>query len=152
MDADSDGHHISTLLLTFFYRHLPKLIGVAPSGEDPGRLGYVYLAQPPLYRIDIGKETYWALDDEERAKILRDKVKPNAKSQPEITRFKGLGEMMPQTLKDTTLDPRKRNVLRVEIVNQLQTDQVLNELMGKDASARFRFIMDRAATANEIDV
>ncbi len=140
MDADSDGHHISTLLLTFFYRHLRKLI------VD----GHVFLAQPPLYRIDVGKETWWALDDREREKILRDKVRANAK--PEITRFKGLGEMMPQTLKETTLDPRKRHALRVEIVDELQTDRVLNELMGKDASARFRFIMERAATANEVDV
>ncbi len=140
MDADSDGHHISTLLLTFFYRHLRKLIDE----------GHIYLAQPPLYRIDVGKETYWALDDAEREKILKEKVKGNAK--PEITRFKGLGEMMPQTLKETTLDPRKRMALRVQIVDPLQTDRVLNELMGKDPSARFRFIMERAATAEEVDV
>ena len=80
MDADSDGHHIATLLLTFFYRHLQPLIDG----------GYVYLAQPPLYRIDIGKETYWALDDADRERILAALPK-NAK--PEITRFKGLGEM-----------------------------------------------------------
>src|SRR5207247_3341666 len=129
MDADSDGHHISTLLLTFFFRHLRKLIVE----------GHIYLAQPPLYRVDVGKETYWALDDAERDKILRDKVKGNAK--PEITRFKGLGEMMPKTLKETTLDPKKRLALRVEIVNEVDTDRVLNELMGKDAAARFRFIM-----------
>ncbi|MSP61665.1 MAG: type IIA DNA topoisomerase subunit B [Myxococcales bacterium] len=140
MDADSDGHHISTLLLTFFYRHLRRLI------VD----GHIYLAQPPLYRIDIGKETYWALDDAERERILRDKVKGNAK--PETTRFKGLGEMMPQTLKSTTLDPKKRHALRVQIVDELNTDRVLNELMGKDPSARFRFIMERAATASEVDV
>ena len=140
MDADSDGHHISTLLLTFFYRHLRKLI------EN----GNIYLAQPPLYRIDVGKETYWCLDDAEKDKVLRDKVKGNAK--PEITRFKGLGEMMPQTLKETTLDPKRRVALRVQIVDPLQTDRVLNELMGKDPSARFRFIMERAATAEEVDV
>ncbi len=140
MDADSDGHHISTLLLTFFYRHLRQLI----------QGGHVYLAQPPLYRIDIGKETHWALDDVERERILREKVKGNAK--PEITRFKGLGEMMPATLKQTTLDPRKRLALRVEIIDELNTDRVVNELMGKDANARFRFIMERAATANEVDV
>ena len=140
MDADSDGHHISTLLLTFFYRHLRKLI------EN----GNIYLAQPPLYRIDIGKETYWALDDGEKDRILKERAKGNAK--PEITRFKGLGEMMPQTLKDTTLDPRRRVALRVEIQDPLQTDRVLNELMGKDPSARFRFIMERAATALDVDV
>ena len=140
MDADSDGHHISTLLLTFFYRHLRKLIEAS----------HIFLAQPPLYRIDVGKETYWALDEREREQILRDRVKGNAK--PEITRFKGLGEMMSQTLKETTLDPRKRHALRVEIVDPLTTDRILNELMGKDPSARFRFIMERAATANEVDV
>ena len=140
MDADSDGHHISTLLLTFFFRHLRKLI----------EGGHVYLAQPPLFRIDIGKETYWALDEEQRVRILRDKVKGNAKA--EITRFKGLGEMMPQTLKDTTLDPKKRLALRVQITDLLQTDQRLNELMGKDPSARFRFIMERASTAAEVDI
>jgi DNA gyrase subunit B/topoisomerase-4 subunit B len=140
MDADSDGHHISTLLLTFFYRHLPKLIDG----------GHIFLAQPPLFRIDIGKETYWALDDDERERILKEKLKGNAK--PEITRFKGLGEMMPETLKATTLDPKRRMALKVKIVDPLQTDRVLNELMGKDPSARFRFIMERAATAQEVDV
>ena len=140
MDADSDGHHISTLLLTFFYRHLRKLI------EN----GNIFLAVPPLYRIDAGKETFWAVDDADKERILRDKVKGNTK--PDITRFKGLGEMMPQTLKETTLDPRRRTALRVQIVDQLQTDRVLNELMGKDPSARFRFIMERAASAQEVDV
>ena len=95
MDADADGHHISTLLLTFFWRHLPKLI----------ERGHVYLAQPPLYRIDAAKETHWALDDAERDAILA-KLPKNVK--PEIMRFKGLGEMMPEQLKQTTLDPQRR--------------------------------------------
>ena len=139
-DADSDGHHIATLLLTFLYRHLPQLI----SG------GKVYLAQPPLYRIDIGKETYWALDDPHRDRIL--KLYGNGRGSPEITRFKGLGEMMPKVLWETTLNPKTRRLLRVEIVDQIVTDRVINELMGKDASARFRFIMDRADEAQELDV
>ena len=139
-DADSDGHHIATLLLTFLYRHLPQLI----SG------GKVYLAQPPLYRIDIGKETYWALDDPHRDRIL--KLHGNGRGNPEITRFKGLGEMMPKVLWETTLNPKTRRLLRVEIVDQIVTDRVINELMGKDASARFRFIMDRADEAQELDV
>ncbi len=139
-DADSDGHHIATLLLTFLYRHLPQLI--------TGRK--VFLAQPPLYRIDVGKETYWALDDPHRDKIL--KQHGNGRGNPEITRFKGLGEMMPRVLWDTTLNPKTRRLLRVEIADQIVTDRVINELMGKDASARFRFIMERAEEAQELDV
>jgi DNA gyrase subunit B/topoisomerase-4 subunit B len=138
-DADSDGHHIATLLLTFLYRHMPQLIAG----------GKVYLAQPPLYRIDIGKETFWALDEMQKAQILKQKA---GRATPEITRFKGLGEMMPKVLWETTLNPRSRRLLRVEILDQLITDRVINELMGKDASARFRFIMDRAEDAQELDV
>ena len=139
-DADSDGHHIATLLLTFIYRHLPQLISA----------GKVFLAQPPLYRIDIGKDTFWALDDAHRDKLL--KQHGNGRGNAEITRFKGLGEMMPKVLWDTTLNPRTRRLQRVEIADQIVTDRVINELMGKDASARFRFIMDRAEDAQELDV
>ena len=139
-DADSDGHHIATLLLTFLYRHLPQLMAN----------GRVFLAQPPLYRIDIGKATYWALDDAHRDRLL--KLHGNGKGTPEITRFKGLGEMMPKVLWETTLNPRTRRLLRVEVSDQIVTDRVINELMGKDASARFRFIMDRAEEAQELDV
>ena len=139
-DADSDGHHIATLLLTFLSRHLPQLIAG----------GKVFLAQPPLYRIDIGKETFWALDDAQRDRILRQQG--NGRSRPEITRFKGLGEMMPKVLWETTLNPKTRRLLRVEVADQIVTDRVINELMGKDASARFRFIMDRAEEAEELDV
>jgi DNA gyrase subunit B/topoisomerase-4 subunit B len=139
-DADSDGHHIATLLLTFIYRHLPQLMAN----------GRVFLAQPPLYRIDIGKATYWALDDGHRDRLL--KLHGNGRGSPEITRFKGLGEMMPKVLWETTLNPRTRRLLRVEVLDQIVTDRVINELMGKDASARFRFIMDRAEEAQELDV
>jgi DNA gyrase subunit B/topoisomerase-4 subunit B len=139
-DADSDGHHITTLLMTFIFRHMRALI------DD----GHVYLACPPLYRINIGKETYWASDEADRERILKDKQKGNAKA--DITRFKGLGEMMPKVLWETTLNPKTRRLLRVEIDNQLQTDRVISELMGKDASARFRFIMERAEEAEELDV
>ena len=139
-DADSDGHHIATLLLTFMYRHLPQLVSS----------GKVFLAQPPLYRIDIGKETYWALDDAHRDRLLKQYT--NGRGTPEITRFKGLGEMMPKVLWETTLNPRTRRLLRVEIADQIVTDRVINELMGKDASARFRFIMERAEEAQELDL
>ena len=141
-DADSDGNHIATLLLTFIYRHLPQLIAG----------GKVFLAQPPLYRIDIGKDTFWALDDAQRDAILKQHGKNGSRASAEITRFKGLGEMMPRVLWDTTLNPRTRRLLRVEVTDQIVTDRVINELMGKDASARFRFIMERADEAEELDV
>ncbi|MBX6315323.1 MAG: type IIA DNA topoisomerase subunit B, partial [Isosphaeraceae bacterium] len=104
-DADSDGHHIATLLLTFFYRHLPGLL-------DDGR---VYLACPPLYKITWGKETHWAPDDAARDKILA-KLPKNAK--PNITRFKGLGEMPAALLYETTLDPARRRLLRVVVPDE----------------------------------
>ncbi|MEM9943493.1 MAG: toprim domain-containing protein, partial [Planctomycetota bacterium] len=139
-DADSDGHHITTLLLTFFYRHMPQLI-------SDGRL---YIARPPLFRVDIGKNTYWAADEVDRNRILEEHG--DARSKPEITRFKGLGEMMPKVLWQTTLNPETRRLIKVEIDDQLETDRVISDLMGRDASARFRFIMDRAEEAVEIDV
>ncbi|MGZ6095023.1 MAG: DNA gyrase/topoisomerase IV subunit B [Polyangiales bacterium] len=141
MDADSDGHHIATLLLTFFYRQLPGLV----------RGGHVYLAMPPLFRVDAGKETYWALDEKDRDKILAGLPK-NVKA--ETTRFKGLGEMPAEQLKATTLDPKRRRALRVVVDSEIETDRVLNELMGKDPQARFKFIMERAreTDASELDV
>jgi DNA gyrase/topoisomerase IV subunit B len=139
MDADSDGHHISTLLLTFFYRHLPGLV----------TRGYVYIAQPPLFRIDAGKSTHWALDEAAKARILG-KLPGNVK--PDIQRFKGLGEMMPEMLKQTTLDPKRRTLLRVVVDDAAETDRLLGDLMGKDAQARFRFIMERAGEADALDV
>jgi DNA gyrase subunit B len=141
-DADSDGNHIATLLLTFIYRHLPQLM----------TNGKVFLAQPPLYRIDVGKDTFWALDDAQRDGILKQHARNGHRGAPEITRFKGLGEMMPKVLWETTLNPRTRRLLRVEVTDQIVTDRVMNELMGKDASARFRFIMERADEAEELDV
>ncbi len=141
MDADSDGHHIATLLLTFFYRMLPELV----------REGHVFLAQPPLYRIDAGKETHWALDDDDRDRILAE-LPGNVK--PKISRFKGLGEMNPDELKETTMDPKRRRALRVVVPSDLEADSTLNELMGKDPAPRFEFIMEHApgAEADELDV
>ena len=141
MDADSDGHHIATLLLTFFYRHMPLLVNA----------GHVFLAQPPLYRIDVGQQTWWAADDAAKEKVLK-KLPP--RSTPEITRFKGLGEMPPKTLYETTLDPKKRRLLRVVIPDgeRTSTDQVMADLMGKDAQPRFREIMGRIATVEVLDV
>ena len=138
-DADADGHHITTLLLTFIYRHLPELI----------RAGRIYIAQPPLYRIDIGKETFWAADEAARARIMERHGKGKT---VDITRFKGLGEMMPKVLWETTLNPKTRRLQRVRIEDALRTDRVISDLMGKDPSARFNFIMERAVTAEQLDV
>src|SRR5262249_30515099 len=115
MDADSDGHHIATLLLTFFYRHLQPLI------TD----GFVYIAQPPLFRADDGKETHWPTDEAARDPIL---ATPPKTARPEISRFKGLGEMQPDQLKLTTLDPATRRLLRVKIEDAAETDRILGEL------------------------
>ncbi|MGH7819093.1 MAG: toprim domain-containing protein, partial [Candidatus Binatia bacterium] len=138
MDADSDGNHICTLLLTFFYRHLPELV----------RQGYVYIAQPPLYRIDVGKETHWALDDGERERLMR---KFDGRS-VQVTRFKGLGEMNPKTLQETTLDPERRTLLRVEVSDAAATDASIQKLLGREVQPRFEFIMERAPRVQEIDV
>ena len=138
MDADSDGAHITTLMLTFFYRYLPQLI----------ERGYVYIAQPPLFRITIGKETFWALDDKDRDRIL----KKYPRSKMEITRFKGLGEMPPKTLFETTLDRARRRLLQVGIPDAAEANEALCALMGKDPAPRYRFIMDRAAEVEELDV
>ncbi len=140
MDADYDGHHISILLLTFFYRHMRPLI----------QAGKVFLAQPPLYRIDIAKQTYWAHDDKDRKYILEKHGK--GRSKVDISRFKGLGEMMPKVLWQTTLDPKTRSLLRVDIEDGLKTEQVISSLMGKDPHERFKFIMERAEDAQELDV
>ncbi len=139
MDADSDGHHIATLLLTFFYRKMPGLI----------RNGHVFLAQPPLFRIDAGKETYWALDEKQRDTILKG-LPRNVK--PDISRFKGLGEMPANDLKMTTLDRRHRRALRVTIEDALEAELVISQLMGKEPQARYEFIMDRAKQADADDL
>jgi len=141
MDADSDGHHIATLLLTFFFRHMPKLIDH----------GHVFIAQPPLFRIDVGKQTYWALTEEDRDRILKQQ-KSNAK--PVIMRFKGLGEMPPPDLKKTTLDPATRQALRVTVAEaeRLRTDQVISNLMGKDVQARYQMITEYAGEIGELDI
>src|SRR5690606_25111212 len=100
-DADSDGHHITTLLLTFFYRHIPELI----------HQNKVFVAVPPLYRIDIGKETFWVAEDGDKERLLA----KHRGQRAEVTRFKGLGEMMPKVLWDTTLNPKTRRLLQVSI-------------------------------------
>jgi DNA gyrase subunit B len=105
----------------------------------------VYLAQPPLFRVDYGKETFWALDEADRDRIVAALPK-NAR--PEVMRFKGLGEMQPEELRRTTLDPATRRLLRVTVTDGPETDRILTELMGKDVEARFKFIMENAARAD----
>lgn len=144
MDADSDGHHIATLLLTFLYRYMKPLINE----------GFVYIAQPPLYRLDAGKETFWALDEGDKDRIVKSIKRKRSNARIELQRFKGLGEMMPKTLKATTLDPRHRRLLQVTIPQgeQAKTENVIRELMGRDASARYTFIMQHAAEVEMLDV
>jgi DNA gyrase subunit B len=141
MDADADGYHISTLMLAFFFRHMPELI----------KKGRLFIAQPPLYKIEVGKETFWARDDVHKEEIIAG-LRANAK--PEVGRFKGLGEMDPQVLKATTLDPRYRTLLRVEIESLLEADKRFVELLGKDPSFRAKFILESSgrAVAEELDV
>jgi DNA gyrase subunit B len=139
MDADSDGYHISTLLLTFFFRHMPEII----------RQGKLFIAQPPLFRIEIGKETRYARDDAEKEEIL---ASLPANRTATILRFKGLGEMNAAQLRDTTLNPSARTLLRVDIESQLEADATFHQLLGKDASERYRIIMDDASFADDVDV
>lgn len=129
MDADSDGHHITVLALTFFFRFLPDLI------LD----GRVFLAVPPLYRVDIGKKTFWATDDQHLSEI----VEKFPRSNPEVTRFKGLGEMPPKTLWKTTMDPKTRMLERATIREEdvEETEDTIAGLMGKDASIRYDMLM-----------
>ena len=138
-DADSDGHHIMTLLLTFFYRYLPELI----------KEGFVYLGMPPLYRIDHRGKKYWAWSDEEKEEVIDQfdgKVSEDA-----VTRFKGLGEMSPHQLKETAMLPESRTLQRVFIDDPLETERVVSDLMGKDASARYKFVMEKADEADDVD-
>ena len=139
MDADSDGYHISTLLLTFFFRHMPELI----------RQGKLFIAQPPLYRIEVGKEVMYARHDVEKEEIL---ASLPANRTAVVLRFKGLGEMNAAQLRDTTLDPRARVLLKVNIESQLEADATFHQLLGKDASERYRIIMEDASFADDVDL
>jgi topoisomerase-4 subunit B len=142
-DADVDGAHIASLLITFFYRQMPKLID----------RGHLYLAIPPLYRISQGAKTAYARDDDHKAQLIKTVFK-NGKV--EIGRFKGLGEMMPAQLKETTMDPKKRTLLRVEVLDEARdsTGDAVERLMGNKPEARFTFISERAAFADgaELDI
>jgi topoisomerase-4 subunit B len=140
-DADVDGAHIASLLMTFFYRELPELI----------RFGHVYLAQPPLYRLTQGAKSIYAMDDAAREKLIKTF---KAGSKIEVSRFKGLGEMPPAMLKDTTMDPTKRTLLRVIAApeDRAATSTMVENLMGKRPELRFQFIQENAGSVIDVDV
>jgi topoisomerase-4 subunit B len=140
-DADVDGAHIASLLMTFFYREMPELI----------RHGHVYLAQPPLYRLTQGAKSIYAMDDAAREKIMKT-FKPGAKI--DVSRFKGLGEMPPAVLKDTTMDPKTRILLRIMATpeTRAETANMVENLMGKRPELRFAFIQENAGSVEELDI
>ena len=141
-DADVDGAHIASLLMTFFYRELPDLV----------RYGHLYLAQPPLYRLTQGAKSVYAMNDADRERKMKTEFKGSAKV--EVSRFKGLGEMPPMQLKETTMDPARRTLLKVLTPpeDRTATSDMVESLMGRKPELRFQFIQDRARTVEEVDV
>lgn len=141
-DADVDGAHIRTLLLTFFYAQMRPLI----------EAGYVYIAQPPLYRVAKGKEEYYAYNDEERDSYIKRLSNGGAKGKVMIQRYKGLGEMNPEQLWKTTMDPSARTILRVEIDEAFNASQLFEKLMGDEVEPRRAFIEENARYVKNLDV
>ena len=136
-DADVDGAHIRTLLLTFFYRYMRPLI------EE----GYVYIAQPPLFKIAQNKRVEYAYSDEELEEKLKD-----FGSKPNIQRYKGLGEMNPKQLFDTTMNPKYRTLIRVTLEDSIEADRIFSTLMGDDVEPRREFIEENAVYVQNLDV
>ena len=134
-----DGAHIASLLITYFYRQMPQLIDH----------GHLYLAVPPLYRLSHGGKSFYARDDKHKDEIMRTEFRANANV--EIGRFKGLGEMMAAQLKETTMDPKKRTLLQVTVLeaDRKNTDKSVERLMGNKPESRFEFIQERAEFAGE---
>ncbi|MCK4552012.1 MAG: DNA topoisomerase IV subunit B, partial [Tenericutes bacterium] len=136
-DADVDGAHIRTLLLTFFFRYLRPLI------EN----GYVYIAQPPLYKVQSGRTIKYAYVEKELAEILAE-----FNTKPSIQRYKGLGEMNPEQLWETTMDPKFRTLLLVTLEDAIEADRIFSMLMGDDVASRREFIQANAEYATNLDV
>jgi DNA gyrase subunit B len=141
-DADVDGAHIRTLLLTFFFRQMPELI----------EAGYVYIAQPPLYRVAKGKEEYYAYDETERAEIATRLGNGDGRGSVNVQRYKGLGEMNPDQLWNTTMDPERRTLLKVNIEEAVLADQIFQTLMGDDVEPRRLFIETNAQFVKNLDI
>ena len=141
-DADIDGAHIRTLLLTFFFRQMPELIDA----------GYVYIAQPPLYRVARGKEEFYAYTEPERDEYIKRLAGPEGKSNVNIQRYKGLGEMNPGQLWNTTMDPEKRTILRVVLEDAVEASRLFEELMGDEVEPRRQFIEQNARYVSNLDV
>jgi len=141
-DADVDGSHIRTLLLTFFFRYMRDLI----------EAGYVYFAMPPLYKITIGKKFYYAFDEEARKRILEENVKEGDISKIPIQRYKGLGEMNPDQLWETTMNPDTRTLTRVTLEDVVEADGVFSMLMGEEVEPRKKFIEENAMYVSNLDV
>ncbi len=141
-DADVDGAHIATLLITFFHRIMPGLIDN----------GHLYLAVPPLYRLTQGGKTLYARDDAHKDQLMENEFK--GKTKVDVSRFKGLGEMMPAQLKETTMNPDKRTLLRVVLSegDEKNTNQLVEQLMGRKAEHRFQFIQENARFINDLDI
>jgi topoisomerase-4 subunit B len=141
-DADVDGAHIASLLITFFYQEMPELIDN----------GHLYLAVPPLYKLTHGAKSFYARDDRHKDEILKKEFAANAKV--DVSRFKGLGEMNAGQLKETTMDPRRRTLLRVSVVegDKAAVSEAVNALMGSKPELRFRFIQEHAAFAKDLDI
>jgi len=141
-DADVDGDHISTLLLTFFISEMPQLI------LD----GHLYLAVPPLYKLNISGKSTYAVDDNEKNKLLKE----NKNAKIEISRFKGLGEMMPAQLKETTMNKETRKLIKITLPTQKpkikKTNKLVDNLMGKNAEKRLNFISENSGKNLVLDI